>query len=94
MTFYVAHTRISCVAISVCAQTRLCSKKRAMTTEGVDLDMKLPSTLRQIFKYEIKYIFSRKNSPGSFKLFLQTETVVLCQDQPLSLSLRAVCYKV
>ena len=70
MTFYVVHTRISCVATTVCAQTRLCSKKRAMTREGVDLDMKLPSTLREVFEYENKYIFLQKNSPGNFKLTL------------------------
>ena len=45
MTFYVVHMSISYAAISICAQTKLCSKKRAMTKEGVDLDMKLPSTL-------------------------------------------------
>ena len=33
--------RLNSVAKS--AQTRLCSKKRAMTREGVDLDMKLRS---------------------------------------------------
>ena len=38
MTFYVDHMR---PATSVCAQTRFCSKERAMTREGVDLDMKL-----------------------------------------------------
>ena len=43
MTFYLVHTRIFCVATSVCAQTRLCSKKRAMARERVDLDMKLRS---------------------------------------------------
>ena len=37
---YVDHVRS---AVSVCTQTRLCSKKRAMTREGVDLDMKLRS---------------------------------------------------
>ena len=92
MTFYLVHTRISCVATSVCVQTRLCSRKHAMTREGVDLDMKLLSTLREVFKYENKYIFLRKNSPGSFKLTLQT--VVSCQDQPLPLSLHAFCYRV
>ena len=56
-----------------------------MAREGVDLDMKLPSTLREVFKYENKYIFSRKNSPGRFKLTLQT--VVSCQDQPPSLAI-------
>ena len=87
MTFYVVHTR------PVPFARRLdCSKKRAMAREGVDLDMKLPSTLREVFKYENKYIFSRKNSPGSFKLTLQT--VVSCQDQPLPLPLRAFCYRV
>ena len=70
MTFYAVHTRISCVVISVCAQTRLCSKMRAMKSEGVDFDMKLPSTLREVFKYE-KYIFSQTNSAGSYKLTLQ-----------------------
>ena len=76
MTFYLVHTRISCVATSVRGQTRLCSKKPAMTREGVDLDMKLPSTLREVFMYENKYIFLRKTSPGSFKLTLQN--VVAC----------------
>ena len=33
--------RRSHAPIGICAQTRLCSKKRAMTREGVDLDMKL-----------------------------------------------------
>ena len=69
--------------ISISAQTRLCSKKRAVTREGVDFDMTLPSTLREVFKYENKYIFSRKNSPGSFKLTLQT--AVSRQDQRLPL---------
>ena len=44
MPFYVVHTCISYAVISICAQTRLCSKKRKMTREGVDLDMKLPSS--------------------------------------------------
>ena len=92
MSFYLVHTRIFCVATSVCAQTRLCSKKCAMTREGVDLDMKLPSTNREVFKYENKYIFLQKKSPGGFKLTLQT--VVSCQDQSLPLSLRPVCYRV
>ena len=87
MTFYLVHTRISYAVNSICAHTRLCSRKRAMTREGVDLDMKLPSILREVFKYENKYIFLQKNCPGSFKLTLQT--VVSCQDQPLPLSLRA-----
>ena len=69
MTFYVVHMRPLAFARM---QTRLCSKKRAMTRKGVDLDMKLASTLREVFKYANKYIFSRKNSPGSFKLTLQT----------------------
>ena len=87
MTFYVVHTR------PVPFARRLdCSKMRAMAREGVDLDMKLPSTLREVFKYENKYIFSQKNSPGSFKLTLQT--AVSCQDQPLPLPLRAFCYRV
>ena len=44
MTFYVDHMR---PAISVCPQTRLCSNKCAMTRKGVDLDIKLPSTLEK-----------------------------------------------
>ena len=52
-----------------------------MTREGGDFDMKLPSTLREVFKYGNKYIFSRKKSLGGFKLTHQT--VVSCQDQPL-----------
>ena len=48
MTFYVVHMHISYVAISVC-------KIRVMTREVVDLDMKLPSNLREVFKYENKY---------------------------------------
>ncbi len=60
MTFYVVHTRISCVATSVCAQTRFCSKKRAMTREGVNLDMKLPSTFREVFKYEKIHICAKE----------------------------------
>ena len=54
MTIYVVHTRIS-FAVStytVCAQTLFYSKKRAMTRERVDLDRKLRSTLREVFKYE------------------------------------------
>ena len=43
MTFYVVNMCTSYAAISICAQTRLCSKKRAMTREGVDLDIKLRS---------------------------------------------------
>ena len=39
MTFYLFHTR----PLPFFAQTRLCSKKRAMAREGVDLDMKLRS---------------------------------------------------
>ena len=40
MTFYVDHMW---PANSVCVQTRICSKKRAMTREEFDLDMKLRS---------------------------------------------------
>ena len=54
MTIYVVHTHIS-FAVStytVCAQTLFYSKKRAMTRERVDLDRKLRSTFRGVFKYE------------------------------------------
>ena len=37
------YVRSSHAATSVCAQTRVCSKKRAMARVGVDLDMKLRS---------------------------------------------------
>ncbi len=49
MTFYVVHMRISFVANSVFVKTRLCSKKRGKTRKGFDLDMTLPSTLREVF---------------------------------------------
>ena len=60
MTFYVVHTLISYAVISISAQTRLCSKKQAMTREGVDFDMKIPSTLREVFKYETNTSFRER----------------------------------
>ena len=67
MTFYLVHTRISCVALAFARTLDSVAKREEMTREGVDLDVKLPSTFREVFKYEID-IFLRKNSPGSFKL--------------------------